>query len=136
MEVDLARHGRNANAVAVVRDAGDDVLEQIAVAGIVEGAEAEGVEVGDGARAHREDVAQDAADAGRRALKRLDGAGVVVRFDLEDDAEVVVERNHARVLQRALLLRLFVVLEQGAARAGNTCSRSAPTTSRRTCPVR
>ena len=37
------------------------------------------------ARAHGEDVAQDAADAGRRALVGLDVGWVVVALHLEDD---------------------------------------------------
>ena len=69
---------------------------------IVERAEAQRVERGDRARAHREDVAQDPADARRRALARLDERRVVVALDLEDDREPVADRDDARVLARAL----------------------------------
>ena len=61
-------------------------------------AEAKGVEDGDGPRAHREDVAQDAAHSGRRALERLDERRVVVAFDLEGQREVAAEVDDARVL--------------------------------------
>ena len=54
--------------------------------GVVGIAEAQGVEVGDRPRAHGEDVAHDAADAGRRALVGLDVGRVVVALHLEDDA--------------------------------------------------
>ena len=73
-----------------MRDARDHAFEDAAVARrrsvrIVERAEAQRVHHGDGPRAHGEDVAQNAADAGGRALERLDETGVVVRFDLERD---------------------------------------------------
>ena len=46
-------------------------------------AEAQRIHHRDGTRAHGEDVAQNAADAGRRALERLDVTRMIVRFDLE-----------------------------------------------------
>ena len=57
VEVDLAADGGNADAVAVAADAADDAVHDPAGAGIAGQAEAEGVEVGDGAGAHGEDVA-------------------------------------------------------------------------------
>ena len=62
------------------------------------GAEAQRVEVGDGARAHREHVAHDAADAGRRALERLDVGRVVVALHLEDGGVAIAEIDDAGVL--------------------------------------
>ncbi len=59
--------------------------------------EAQRIEHGDGPRAHGEDVAQDAAHAGGRALKRLDVAGMIVRFHLEDGGEAVANVHHAGV---------------------------------------
>ncbi len=64
-------------------------------------AEAQGVEQGDRAGAHGEDVAHDAADAGRRALVGLDERRVVVRFHLEDARLAVVDIDDAGVLARA-----------------------------------
>src|SRR5207245_4982584 len=64
--------------------------------------EAQRVEHGDGPGAHGEDVAQDAADAGRGALERFDVAGVVVRLDLEHSAEAVADLDHTGVAARAL----------------------------------
>ena len=69
---------------------------------VVDAAEAQRVEDGDRARAHGEDVAQDAADAGRRALERLDERRMVVALDLEDHREPVADVDRAGVLARAL----------------------------------
>ena len=60
--------------------------------------EAEGVEAGDGARPHREDVAHDAADAGGGALMGFDEARMVVRLHLEDRGEPVTDVDYAGVL--------------------------------------
>ncbi len=72
-------------------------------------AEAERVHDGERARAHGEDVAQDAADAGGRALIRLNVAGVVVRFDLEGAGPAVADVDDAGVfagpLDDAIALR-------------------------------
>ena len=52
-------------------------------------------------RAHREDVAQDAADAGRGPLIGLDIAGVVVAFHLEDHGLTVADIDDAGILAGA-----------------------------------
>src|SRR5688500_13211130 len=67
------------------------------VAGI---AESQRVQHRDRPSAHGEDVAQDAADAGRSTLVRLDGRGVVMRLDLERDRLAVADGDHAGVLAR------------------------------------
>jgi hypothetical protein len=71
--------------VAVAADTGDDAGDQVAGLGMV-GRRSAARSSRRRARAHGEDVAQDAADAGRRALVGLDVGGVVVAFHLEDDA--------------------------------------------------
>ena len=48
------------------------------------------------------DVAQDAADPGRRALERLDRRRVVVALDLEGDGQAVADVDDAGVLAGAL----------------------------------
>ena len=70
----LAADGRDADRVSVAADPGDGAVELV-----VGRAEAQPVEQRDRPRAHRDDVAEDAADAGRRALERLDRGRVVVR---------------------------------------------------------
>jgi hypothetical protein len=102
VEGELAADGRDADAVAVAADAGDDAAEEGRGARVVGAAEAEGVEVGDGPGAHGEDVAEDAADPGGRALVGLDEGGVVVRLHLEDGGEAVPDVDHAGVLPGAL----------------------------------
>ena len=64
-------------------------------------AEAQGVQQRDRPRAHGEDVAHDAADAGRRALVGLDVGGVVVALHLEDAGLAVADVDDAGVLARA-----------------------------------
>ena len=65
------------------------------VAGAAGLAEAQRIEHGDRPGADREDVTQDAADAGGGALEGLDSAGVVVGLDLEraHDAAADVDRS-------------------------------------------
>ena len=105
VERDLAADGRDADAVAVAGDAGDDALDDATVAravGPIERSEPQRVQQRDRPRAHREDVADDAADARRRALVRLDERRVVVGLDLEDRREAVADVDGARVLARSL----------------------------------
>ena len=98
----LAADGRDAEAVAIVRDPRDNAFENAAIARNIERAEAYRVQHGDGPRAHGENIAQDAADAGGRALERFDEARMVVRFDLECDRVASADINDARVLARTL----------------------------------
>ena len=49
------------------------------------------------ARPHRENIANDSADTGRRALKRLDRARVIVAFDLERNRPAVPDIDHAGI---------------------------------------
>ena len=72
VEIHLAADRRHADAIAVAADAVDDAADQVAHLGVIGPAEAQRVHVGDGACAHREHIAQNAADAGRRALIGLD----------------------------------------------------------------
>ena len=102
VEEDLAAHVGDAEAVAVAADTGDDALEQAAVLGLVGRAEAQRVQQRDGPRAHGEDVADDAADARRRALIGLDGRGVVVGLDLHGHGEAAADVDDAGVLLAGL----------------------------------
>ncbi len=83
----------DADRVSVHADSGHRPFEL--VTGLTE---AQPVEQRDRPRAHGDDVAEDAADPGRSALKRLDRARVVVALDLERDRLAVAEVDHARVL--------------------------------------
>ena len=101
VEHELAADVRQAEGVAVAADAGDDAVHHARGVGVVDGAEAQLVHDGDRAGAHRDDVADDAADAGRGALVRLDEARVVVRLDLEGDRPAVADVDDAGVLADA-----------------------------------
>ena len=70
--------------------------------GRVEGTEAERVQKTDGPRTHREDVADDAADAGRGTLIGLDKRRMVVRLDLEDRRESTANIDGTGILSRPL----------------------------------
>ena len=98
VEEDLAPDVGDAEAVAVAADAGDDPLQKMAVLRLVGGPEAERVQESDGSRAHREDVADDAADARCRSLVGLDGRGVVVRLDLHGHGQAAADVDDAGVL--------------------------------------
>jgi hypothetical protein len=100
VEHQFAADRRDADAVAVATNAADDPVHEMPRPWVRRVTEAKRVEDGDGPRAHREDIAQDAADAGRRALVRLDRRGVVVRFDLERDCQPVPDRDDPGILAR------------------------------------
>src|SRR5215212_10922430 len=102
MKTRLAADGGDTDAVAVAADATHDAVDEILHPRRVERAEAQGVERRDGTRAHREYVAQDPADARRRALVRLDERRMVVRLHLERGHPAVADVDHARVLAGAL----------------------------------
>src|SRR5439155_194227 len=85
-------------AVAVPADARDHALDEAPRSPLLGATEAERVEHGDGAGAHGEDVAQDAADPGGSALERLDERRVVMALDLEGEREVIAQVHDPRVL--------------------------------------
>ena len=119
LELGFAAEVGHAEAVAVAGDAADYAFDDGVVlvaltrfcvlvwirslAALVRNrAEAERVHDGQGARAHGEDVAQDAAHAGGRALIGLNVAGVVVRFDFEGAGPAVAHIDDSRVFARPL----------------------------------
>ena len=131
VEDDLAADVGQAQAVAVAADARDDAGQHALGVGVVGRAEAQRVHDGDRAGAHREDVADDAADAGGRALVGLDVRRVVVRLDLEGDRVALADVDDAGVLadadeQRVGLRGLLAELPQVDLAA--TCTSSARTT--------
>ena len=101
VEDDLATDVGQADAVAVAADARDDPGQHSLGVGVVEVAEPQRVHDRDRAGAHRHDVADDAADPGRRALVGLDVGRVVVRLDLEGHRPAVADVDDAGVLTDA-----------------------------------
>src|SRR3954466_11807217 len=65
-------------------------------------AEAERIQARDRSRAHGEHVTEDAADASRGALIRLDIAWMVVALHLEHAGEPVTDIDDAGILARSL----------------------------------
>ncbi len=101
VEADLARDVGDAEGVAVAADALRRRPRQAGGSWGARVAEGERVHRGDGAGAHREDVAQDAADAGGRALVGFDVGGVVVAFHLEHQRLTVADVDDACVFAGA-----------------------------------
>ena len=97
----LATDVREAEAVAVPAHAGHDPRQHAVGVGLAQRAEAQRVHHRDRPGAHGEDVADDAADAGRGALVGLDVRRVVVRLDLERDGVPLADVDHAGVLADA-----------------------------------
>ena len=64
--------------------------------------EAQRIHHRDRPRAHGENVAQNSADAGGRALKRFDERRMIVRLDLEGAGPAVANVDDAGVLARPL----------------------------------
>src|SRR5687767_3230919 len=92
----------NADTVSIESDPADDAAQQVANARLARVAEAERVHQRDRATAHGEDVSQDATHPGRGALKRLDGARVVVGLNLHDRGQPIADVHGAGVLAGAL----------------------------------
>jgi hypothetical protein len=93
----LAADRRHADRVPVMPDSGDRTAEMVVGLG-----KAQPVEERDRPRAHRHDVSENPADAGRGPLERLDRRGMVVRLDLECDGLALAQVDHAGVLSRTL----------------------------------
>ena len=69
---------------------------------MIDGAEAQRIERGDRPRAHGENIAQDAADAGGGALVGLNERRVVVAFHLEGHRQAAADIDDAGIFTRTL----------------------------------
>ena len=98
VERDLAADRGYPHRVAVAPDAGHHPLHEERGPRMVGRPEAQAVHVRYRARAHREDVAEDPADAGGRPLVGLDEGGVVVALHLEADRLTVADVDDPGVL--------------------------------------
>src|SRR5258708_37621037 len=83
-------------------DSGDDAVEKVMGSGVARATEAKRIEDGDRPSAHRKDVADDSPHAGRRALKRLDRAGMIVALDFHHNGKPIADVDDARVLAGTL----------------------------------
>ena len=102
----FAANRGNAETVAVVGNSPNHSIHNSRIVGgfrnTGEGPEAERIHNRDGACAHGEDVAQNAAHTSSRALEGLDIAGVVVGFDFESDYPAAANADDSRVFARSL----------------------------------
>ncbi len=101
VEPRLAADVRQPEAVTVERDPADHTVDDPRGVGVVDRTEAQRIHDRHRPRAHRDDVAHDATDAGRSALERLDVGRVVVALDLEGDRPALADIDHAGVLADA-----------------------------------
>ena len=101
---DFTADSRHAKRISVMRNTCHDTCQQRSIAPavlrMVERSKPQTVHRRDRPRAHREDVAQNSADAGRCALKRFDKRRMIVRLDLESSAPAVAEIDDAGILAR------------------------------------
>ena len=81
-------------------------------------------------RAHGENIAQDSADAGGRALKRLDERRMVVRLDLESAGPAIADVDDARILARPLHHAAGCAWAAASGARAKICRSSARSTSR------
>ena len=80
-----------------MRYASHHATEQLAHPWRLETAKTQRVHAGDRPGTHGENIPDNPADTGRRALKRLDRAGVIVRLELERHTEPISHVDHAGV---------------------------------------
>ena len=102
VEIRRAADGRHPEAIAIGTDSGDDARNKMARARMIWRAETQKVQACNRPRAHRENVAQDAANARRRALKGLDEGGVVMALHLEDAGLPIADVDDAGIFARPL----------------------------------
>ena len=100
VEDELAADGGHADRVAVAADPAHDALEEVTRPRVVERAETQRVHERDRPGPHREDVADDPADAGRRALVGLHRGRMVVTLDPHGDRDAVADVDDPRALTR------------------------------------
>src|SRR3712207_2891555 len=93
---------RSPYRVSVTPDPAHDLPKEVAISPLLQRPEPQGIEQGHGPRPHREDVADDAADAGGSPLVGFDSRRVVVALDLEGESPPFAYIDHASVLARAL----------------------------------
>src|SRR5262249_1394549 len=101
-ENNFAANRRNSETVSVRSDAGNHALNNMFGFRVLWRPEPEAVHRGYRPRAHREDIAEDAANTGRGPLKRLNIRRMVVRFDLKRNRQAFADIDDAGILARSL----------------------------------
>src|SRR3546814_5664319 len=90
--------GRHANAIAIAANAAHHAGDKVPHLWMIGPSKSESIQVGDGPRAHGEDVTQYAADTSGCALVRFYVGRVVVTLHLEDGGLPIADIYHARIL--------------------------------------
>ena len=102
IKIDLAADRGNADTIAIAADAGHNTAQKVACLFMIGRAKAQGVQQCYRPRTHGEDVAQNAANTGGRALIRLDKGGVIVTLDLENRCKAVTNIDGTGIFARPL----------------------------------
>src|SRR5690606_14238762 len=97
----FAANVRQAQRVAVTTNTSNGTVHDAGGVGMVDGAKAQRIHDSDGACAHGDDVADNAANAGCGTLVRLDHGGGVVGFNLERYGPAVAQVSDASVFADA-----------------------------------
>ena len=84
VEINFTAHRWHANTIAIAANPANDATDQMLHLRMIRRARAQRVQLRNRPRAHREDIAQDAAHTSRCTLIRLDARRVIVRFHLEN----------------------------------------------------
>src|SRR3546814_8782488 len=98
VEIDLTTYGRHANAIAIAANAAHHAGDKVPHLWMIGPSKSESIQVGDGPRAHGENVTQYAADTSGCALVRFYVGRVVVTLHLEDGGLPIADIYHARIL--------------------------------------
>ena len=136
VETHLPADGRHAERIAVAADAGHHARDEMPRLRMLRRTETQCIEAGDRPRAHGKNIAQDAADAGGRALIGLDVARMVVALHLEHHRLAVADIDHAGVLARPLDHPWRLGRQPLADGCARICTSSARSTSPRRCRAR
>ena len=98
IEVDVSSHIGDPQAIAIMGDSTHHPAEKPFHQGGFQGTEAKGVGQQDRSRSHCENIPNDSTHPGRGSLERLDGAGMIVRLDLEGNPPSFAHVDHPRIL--------------------------------------
>ena len=101
-EIDFTAHIRDAQAITVGGDSPHHTVEKIAVAGFLQGPESQGIEQGNGASPHSEDVPHNSAYPRGRPLERLDSRGVIVGLHLHHHRQPIADVHRPGILLTSL----------------------------------
>ena len=98
----LSPDGGNAEDIAVVGSTGDDTFHQLLHPFVGRVAEAEGIEEGNGAGTHGQNIPDNAAHACSCTIVGFNGRGMIVALYFKGNGQAVADIDHAGILPRTL----------------------------------